>query len=204
MVLLLLPPILPDVMNAMNELAERDPAVDGTDGREARSKFWIAAYTRPRSEKKSAAELSRLGIETYVPIQTVVRQWSDRKKKVDVIVIPMIIFAKVSQEEIEVLKKFNLGLKPLVLRGQNNPAKIPETQIDKLKFILKEADSPVTFVEYLFNLTDTVKVIRGQLLGLIGKVERITEGKTKLIICLDMLGGAMVEIDSNDLEIYHD
>lgn len=70
--------------------------------------------------------------------------------------------------------------------------------------MLKESDSPVFFVNHTFNLTDTVKVVRGNLLGLIGKVERIAESKTKLFVCLDMLGGAMVEIDSNDLEPYND
>ena len=60
------------------------PPVNGTDDREARSKFWIAVYTRPRSEKKAASELNKLGIETYLPIQRQLRKWSDRKKIVDV------------------------------------------------------------------------------------------------------------------------
>lgn len=55
--------------------------VNVADGREARSKFWIAAYTRPKSEKKAAVELAKSGIEIYVPIQTQIREWSDRRKK---------------------------------------------------------------------------------------------------------------------------
>lgn len=43
--------------------------VNGTDDHEAHSKIWIAVYTRPRSEKKVANELSKSGIETYLPIQ---------------------------------------------------------------------------------------------------------------------------------------
>lgn len=178
-------------------------AVNGTDDREARSKFWIAAYTRPRSEKKAAQDLAK-DIEVYIPVQTVVKQWSDRKKKIDVPIIPMVIFAHVAEEELLTIKKSPLILRILTLPGSKEPAKIPNNQIERLKFMLKEADLPVTFIEHPFNLTDTVIVTRGNLVGLIGKVERITDGKTKLIVCLDMLGGAMVEIDSSDLEIYND
>lgn len=177
---------------------------NGTDDREARSKFWIAAYTRPKSEKKAAVELAKSDIETYVPIQTQIREWSDRRKKVEVVVIPMILFAKVAAEDILTVKKHPLIINVLGYPGRKQPANIPEEQIFNLKYMLKDADSPVTFIEHPFNLTDTVRVTRGNLVGLIGKIERITEGKTKLVVCLDMLGGAMVEIDSEDLEIYND
>lgn len=177
---------------------------NGTDDREARSKFWIAAYTRPKSEKKAAVELAKSDIETYVPIQTQIKEWSDRRKKVDVVVIPMILFAKVAVEDILTVKKHPLIINVLGYPGRKQPANIPDEQIFSLKYMLKDADSPVTFIEHPFNLTDTVRVTRGNLIGLIGKVERITEGKNKLVVCLDMLGGAMVEIDSQDLEIYND
>lgn len=177
---------------------------NGTDDREARSKFWIAAYTRPKSEKKAAVELAESGLETYVPIQTQIRDWSDRRKKVEVVVIPMILFVRVAIEDIFTVKRHPLIINLLRYPGRKEPANIPEHQIINLKYLLKDADSPVTFIQRPFNLTDTVKVKRGNLIGLVGKVERITEGKTKIIVSLDMLGGAMVEIDSNNLEIYND
>ena len=187
--------------NRINE--ELGAPANGTDDREARSKFWVAAYTRPKSEKKAALELAKAGIETYVPVQTQMKQWSDRKKKVDVVVIPMVLFANIAPENVLDIKKHPLIINLLCFPGKKELARIPEDQINSLKFMLKESDSPVFFVNHTFNLTDTVKVVRGNLLGLIGKVERIAESKTKLFVCLDMLGGAMVEIDSNDLEPYN-
>ena len=41
-------------------------------------------YTKPRQEKKIANELTKIGIEAYCPGKVVERQWSDRKKKVEV------------------------------------------------------------------------------------------------------------------------
>lgn len=174
-----------------------------TVDREAHPKFWIAAYTRPKSEKKAAAEIGKMHIETYMPMQRVIRQWSDRKKKVDVVVIPMVIFAHVTAEDILTVKKHPLIIKVLSLPGKKEAAKIPEQQILDLKFMLHESETPVTFVQQPFNLTDTVRVIRGKLSGLIGKVERITEDRTRLVVSIDLLGGATVDINSSDLEILH-
>lgn len=186
--------------NEKPEYQEKSTA-NVTVDREAQPKFWIAAYTRPKSEKKAADEIGKMHIETYVPMQRVMRQWSDRKKKVDVVVIPMVIFAHVTPEDIITIKKHPLIIKVLTFPGKKEATRIPEQQILDLKFMLHEADTPVTFVQQPFHLTDTVRVTRGKLSGLIGKVERITEGKTKLVVSIDLLGGASVEINSSDLEI---
>ena len=45
---------------------------------------WYALYTQPRQEKKVVSRLEQLGIEVYCPLLIQVRQWSDRKKKVEV------------------------------------------------------------------------------------------------------------------------
>ena len=55
-------------METLNEISKICvSAVNGTDDREAHEKFWVAAYTRPRCEKKAVAEIKKLGIETYLP-----------------------------------------------------------------------------------------------------------------------------------------
>lgn len=187
-------------MNENNEYYNVSSA-NVTDDREAHSKFWIAAYTRSRGEKKAATEIGKMNIETYVPIQQIIRQWNDRKKKVDVVVIPMVIFAHVTPDDIITVKKYPLITKVLSFPGERQAAEIPEQQILSLKFMLNEAETPVTFIHPTFSLTDTVRVTRGKLSGLIGKVHRITEGKTKLVVSIDLLGGAMVEINSSSLEV---
>ena len=44
---------------------------------------WYAIYTRPRAEKQVYQRLTESGIETYLPMQKTIRQWSDRKKIVE-------------------------------------------------------------------------------------------------------------------------
>ena len=100
-------------------------SVPGTDDREACSKFWIAAYTRPRSEKKAALELSKFGIETYVATQKQLKIWSDRKKYVDVPVIPMVIFVNITGNQILRVKQHPLIIKIISQPGKNALAHIP-------------------------------------------------------------------------------
>ena len=44
---------------------------------------WYAVYTRPRFEKQVGQRLLEEGIEAYVPLIKTMRQWSDRKKVVE-------------------------------------------------------------------------------------------------------------------------
>ena len=64
----------------------------GADGREALSKRWVAALVQVRNEKAVGKKLTDLKIENYVATQWEIHQWSDRKKKVEQVVIPMIVF----------------------------------------------------------------------------------------------------------------
>ena len=47
-------------------------------------RHWLVIYTKPRSEKKVSQRLKEMGIMIFCPTVTTVRQWSDRKKKVEV------------------------------------------------------------------------------------------------------------------------
>jgi transcriptional antiterminator NusG len=43
---------------------------------------WYVMYTTSRAEKKVAERLVEAGVEVFLPMVEVLRQWSDRKKKV--------------------------------------------------------------------------------------------------------------------------
>lgn len=187
------------VLQPSNTRSSYSP-VNGTDDREARSKNWIAICSRPNCEKKLAQELSKLGIETYVPIQTKLRQWSDRKKKVDVVIIPMIVFAHITEADISTIRTRPHVIKILTYPGQKNVANIPDAQVERLKLLLKNADSDVEFVPNIYAKGEPVEVVRGNLMGLAGQVERASDGKANLIIIIEMLGGAIVSISSSDLK----
>ena len=60
---------------------------------------WFVLITKPKSEKKVAAQLNQIGIHAYCPIRTEVRQWSDRKKKVEVPLLPSMILVHINEAE---------------------------------------------------------------------------------------------------------
>ena len=58
---------------------------------------WFVLYTQPRNEKKVTERLEKLGITAYCPMTIQVRQWSDRKKKVEVPLLNSYVFVQLAE-----------------------------------------------------------------------------------------------------------
>ncbi len=71
----------------------------GTGEGVAYSKRWYVALVRMHHEKKVAERLGKMGIENFVPIQQEVHQWSDRRKVVESVLLPMMVFVHVDPKE---------------------------------------------------------------------------------------------------------
>ena len=107
--------------------------VNGTNDREACPKRWVAALVHTNCEKKVASKLDNLGFENYVAIQTEEHQWSDRKKKIDRIVIPMVVFIRLAKEEEDEFRRLPFIIKFISYPGSNELATpIPDNQIEQL------------------------------------------------------------------------
>ena len=142
--------------------------VNGTNDREAYPKRWVAALVQMNCEKKVAAKLDKMGIANYVPVQHEEHQWSDRKKRIDRVVIPMVVFVRISQDEEDDFRRLSFILKFITYPGSKELATpIPDEQIEKLKFLLHNADAKVSIVENL-KVGDKVRLVRGPMKGLEG------------------------------------
>ena len=64
------------------------------------SKKWFVLYTKPRTEIKVSQRLSVLGINNYAPTRIEVRQWSDRKKKITVPLLPSMVLVNLLEKEV--------------------------------------------------------------------------------------------------------
>lgn len=94
---------------------------------------WYVLITKPKSEIKAAQRLQALGFEVYCPTRVEVRQWSDRKKKVTVPLLPSMLLINLPDNE-----RAQVFVVPGVLRylfwlGQ--PAVVPEHEVELLKEI---------------------------------------------------------------------
>lgn len=109
-------------------------------------KQWYVLRTKPRGEKKLAARLEKVGIACYCPTRTETRQWSDRKKKVDVPVLPSMILVYLTVEKRSMVFDHPGALRYLFWLGK--PAVVRQEEVDALKESLN-ADGVVTEVEAL-------------------------------------------------------
>jgi len=57
-------------------------------------KNWYVVYTKPKWEKKVAEKLNEMGIECYCPLIIQIKQWTDRKKKIEVPLFNSYVFVQ--------------------------------------------------------------------------------------------------------------
>ena len=57
-------------------------------------KNWYVVYTKPKWEKKVAEKLNEIGIECYCPLIIEIKQWTDRKKKIEVPLFNSYVFVQ--------------------------------------------------------------------------------------------------------------
>jgi len=144
---------------------------------------WYAIYVRSRAEKRVAAELEENGIDAYLPLYKTIRQWSDRKKKVQIPLIRGYLFVFIKgREYFEVLK--SEGVVSFV-KFQGKPTSIPDWQIQNLRILLGSGED-FEFDVSDFGEGDFVQITAGVLKGLKGQIVKVRR-KKKLLISLDAL-----------------
>ena len=169
---------------------------------------WFVAIVKHNTEKAVGEKLTKMGYETYVPIQTEYKVWRNgRKAKVDRVVIPSVVFIRCTERERRVVvtlpfvNRFMTNKAGTTAADGNKPlAIIPDRQIAKLRFILCNSDTPVEFSSRIYRKGDIVRVIRGNLRGLEGEVHSIDDKNSELIISLDCLGNARLVIETINVE----
>ena len=159
----------------------------------AHPKRWLVALVRVSHEKKTSERLSKMGIENFLPVQQEVHQWSDRRKVVERVLLPMMIFVHVDlYEQKEVLTLGSIS-RYMVLRGESTPALIPDSQMERFRFMLDYSEQAVEMCSEHLQPGEQVKVIKGPLTGLTGELMTM-DGKSKLAVRINMLGAAQVEV----------
>lgn len=124
--------------------------------------YWTAFYTKPRNEKKAADRLLSQGFEVYCPTRTVVKQWSDRKKKIQEPVFTSYIFANINElERQEILKDRGIASSVFWL---NQPVRIKDYEIKAIRDFLDDyANVKVEFLNLEYG--QKVEILEGPLKG---------------------------------------
>lgn len=166
---------------------------NGTGEGVAYSKRWYVALVRMHHEKKVAERLNKMGIENFVPVQQELHQWSDRRKMVESVLLPMMIFVHVDPKERKEVLSFSTVSRYMVLRGESGPAVIPDEQMARFRFMLDYSEEAVSMSTTLLARGEKVRVIKGPLTGLVGELVNV-DGKSKIAVRLNLLGCACVDM----------
>ena len=95
-----------------------------------------------------------LHVEHFLPIQEVVRQWSDRKKKIKQVVIPMLIFICTDEKgRIELLQNFPSLTGCLIDPATRRPAIIRDKEMEQFKFMLDYSEETVSVTALPFSIS---------------------------------------------------
>lgn len=148
---------------------------------------WYVAFVRLHHERKAVQKLEGMGIECFVPLKEEIHQWSQRKKKVSVVLTPQMIFVHATEEERMKALTLSSISRYLVLRGEHLPAVVPDEQMKRFMFMVDYSEESVHALNDLIIPGQKVKVIKGPLVGLEGEFIEM-DGHSKIIVRLDMLG----------------
>jgi transcription antitermination factor NusG len=158
---------------------------------------WYVAYTKPNWEKKVAGILTAKNIENYCPLNTVTRQWRDRKKVIYEPLFYSYVFIRVTEKKIGDIKKIDGILNFVYWLGR--PAVVKDAEIEAIKNFLGEHKN-IQLEKTVVNVNDTVQILSGPLIERTGNILTI-KGST-VRVSIPSLGYLMVaEVEKEQVKV---
>jgi transcription antitermination factor NusG len=127
---------------------------------------WYAVKVKSRFEITAAAVLHNRGLQSFVPTYTVRRQWSDRNKRLDLLLFPGYLFCKF-EWSMRLLVLSSPGVVHIVCAG-NRPVPVAESEMNNL---IRMSSSGLSLLIRPQSLAGRrVRIVRGPLEGVEGVV----------------------------------
>ncbi|MFV8370427.1 UpxY family transcription antiterminator [Flavobacterium sp. LB2R40] len=144
---------------------------------------WYVVYTKPKWEKKVAEQLKKIGIACYCPLIIQERQWSDRKKKVEVPLFNSYVFVQVGETDRNSVFQSVGAVRYLFWLGK--PAVVRDEEITVIKKWLNTADGNEVMVE-TYQIGDSIQLESGPFTNHKAKIKEVTN--THYVLVLESLG----------------
>ena len=98
-----------------------------------------------------AERLDKMGIENFVPVQQEVHQWSDRRKVVESVLLPMMVFVHADPKERKEVLSFSTVSRYMVMRGESSPTTVSYTHLDVYKRQIHDSIVPFMIFSFLHS-----------------------------------------------------
>ncbi|MET0461937.1 MAG: UpxY family transcription antiterminator [Chitinophagaceae bacterium] len=146
---------------------------------------WFVIYTKPRHEKRIIRQLDHLDVCHFLPIIKTLRNWSDRKKYVDVPLFPSYIFVKLKDAQAYFDTLDIEGILYYVRSGKQI-ARISETIINNLRLIISNAVAPVEVSTEVIRPGTLLRIKEGPFIGFCCEVIE-HRGRQKILVRIELL-----------------
>lgn len=146
---------------------------------------WYALYVHSRAEKKVHERLTDMGFESYLPLVTRMKQWSDRMKKVEEPLFKSYLFVRADEK-----CHFEIVSIPGVTKFVNFEKKavvVPENQIIAIKKYCNDYSEEEDTKQVELHEGQLVRITSGEMTGLIGRLAPINN-KKRLIVYIEAVG----------------
>ena len=157
---------------------------------------WHVLYVKSQHEKKINKSLIESGFESFLPTTTVVRQWSDRKKKIIKPLFPSYIFIRISSKQ----DFYNaLKIKGIYnyIRFGSRYATLKNDEIEKIKYFLNlDGITEINTTLSVPKKGELMRINYGSLYGLDCEVLK-TNNKNKVFVRIDSLGRNITAVVPN-------
>lgn len=161
-------------------------------------KFWFVAYVKSCCERKLAEFLGSRGYECFVPIRQEVHRWSDRKKLVERVLLPHMVFVYCTEAQRVASLVDNPYINAYMYdRGESRAAVVRQEALDAFRAFISQSEREMNKVE-TFVPGDRVRVLSGPFEGHEMEVVSV-DSRTCYISRLGPAGTFVVAVESDIL-----
>ncbi len=145
---------------------------------------WFALRTRSRQERVVASMLTGFEVPHFLPLSTEVRQWTDRKQRIEVPLFPGYLFVHIDPNSHMRLQALRPSGAVNFVASHQGPLPIPDDEIETLRLALSSGLQCSS--RPLLQQGDRVRVVRGPLAGVEGIFLRGNRQRS-LVISIEMI-----------------
>ena len=156
---------------------------------------WFALTVHPKHEQLAERGLKNHGFEAYLPVQRVRRQWSDRRKDLNMILFPGYVFCRFDPaHKLRVLQ--SPAVRSIVSNGRE-PLPVDETEISSVRALIASG-RPVDVCPYM-RVGQLVRIRSGPLESVRGVIVRVKDC-WRVVVSVEALGCSVaVEVDADQV-----
>ena len=139
-------------------------------------KKWFVLYTKPQFELKVAQAIEAMGIRAYCPVYTQMKQYSDRKKKVEKPLLRSYVLVQLEDKERELVFEIPGVVRYVFWLGK--PAIVREEEIELMENALAGVYESISVTQLQKGAAYTIP--DGPFKGQEGKVVNLVKNRMQL------------------------